>query len=278
MRPMNQEQPIQFNSGGNKLFGILHSVEKPRDKGVIFLSGWSGCRLGPHRMFVKIARELAQAGFQCLRFDFAGRGESEGNSKATGISSMTSDAGCAIDFMQNRIGCNEYILIGICSGGKVAISRAAIDERVKGLVLWSAEPMGYLAGGMREARKSVSMFREYLRKLLYLQTWRKFFTGRVNFGMVKNAVVGTEHASDEERREESKLLKKFSSFRGKVQFVYGTRDPETGQASAGYENLCRESGISFESHRIEGANHSFYSLDWEKQVIAITTRWLDLFT
>jgi pimeloyl-ACP methyl ester carboxylesterase len=273
---MHNEEPVKFKSGEHELYGVLHRAGSGPDDttAVIFLSGWSGCRLGPHRMFVKTARRLCSEGYHCLRFDFAGRGDSEGETDAATITSMANDAGCAMDFLKQQLGCSNFILLGICSGGKVAISSASRDERVQKLVLWSAEPMGQLAEGTRRSRKTLFMLGQYLTKLLNPRTWRKILTGQVNAGMVRKAVVSCEQASPEERKAEAVILKEFSSYRGKALLIYGANDPETRMASEGYEALCESEGIAHESHRIEGANHSFYSLEWEKQVVDLTAEWL----
>jgi pimeloyl-ACP methyl ester carboxylesterase len=275
---MDKELQVSFPSGKNKLYGVLHTAEsaeeRPSAPTVIMLSGWSGSRLGPHRMFVKTARRLCSAGFNCLRFDFAGRGDSEGEMQATTIASMTDDAVCAMDFLKERLGGSQFILLGICSGGKVAISCASRDERVRQLVLWSAEPMGTLAEGIRKSRKTLSVVGEYLTKLMNPRTWRRIVTGQVNTRMVRKAVAHCEQASPEERKSENFILKAFTSYTGKALLIYGTNDPETCMASDAYEALCAKSGIAYDSHRIEGANHSFYSLEWEKQVIDLTADWL----
>ena len=272
---MDQEIQVGFEREGRKLYGVLHTTQAARGAPVVlFLHGWSGCRLGPHRMFVKTARRLCAAGFQCLRFDFVGRGDSEGDLEDATIASMAADARCAMDYLKETLGCTRFILLGICSGGKVAISCASDDDRVKQLVLWSAEPMGKLAEGARQARKTVSVVREYAAKLLDPGTWRKILAGQVNTSLVRKAVANAEQATPGERKAESVALGRFVSYRGTVLLIYGSNDPETCLASRGYEDLCRNAGIPHESHRIEGANHSFYSLVWERQVIELTSAWL----
>ena len=269
---MDKELQVSFNSGSSKLYGVLHSADARGDsaRAVIFLSGWSGSRLGPHRMFVKTARQLCSAGLNCLRFDFAGRGDSEGGTSNASIASMTDDAIAAMDYIEKNHGISKFTLLGICSGGKVAVSAAAKDPRVERLVLWSAEPMGTLRDGVRRSRKTLSVVGEYIAKLMNPRTWKRIVTGQVNTRMVRKAVANCEQATPEERKAEDVILKQFTSYRGNVNLIYGTNDPETCMASKAYETLCHDSKIPHDSHRIEGANHSFYSLEWEKQVIDLT--------
>lgn len=271
-----EEKPIRFDCGGKTLRGMLHLPAGRRAGGaaVVFLHGWSGCRLGPHRMFVKTARRLAAGGYACLRFDFAGRGESDGDSAAATIRSMIADAGAAIAFVRRETAAARLVLLGICSGGKVAIGATAEAGGVDGLVLWSAEPMGHLRSAGTGARKSVFALRQYAGKLLSPATWAKILAGRVNVRLVRKAVIQHEAPDADEIKDESARLDRFRASRCPVLLVYGTNDPDTKRAAGNYSRFFDEMRIDHEFHPIEGANHSFYSLEWEREVIRLTEAWL----
>jgi len=270
------EQPVSFMNAEATLRGILHrpAAELPGGMGVVFLHGWAGNRHGPHRMFVAMARRLTDLGYTCLRFDFRGRGESDGRIGDANIQSMISDARCAVDFLLTEAPVKRMILLGICSAGKVAMGEACDDPRVTDLALWSAEAMGYLRGGSAKAHKSLHALRDYLRKLTYLDTWRKIVTGRVNTQMVKKAMLVDESPDLAEVRNESSLLDRFASFKGRTLFIYGSNDPETRIAAGKYAQFCNQHGIRNTFREIAGANHSFYSLDWERQVVELTQEWM----
>jgi len=270
------EAPVNFGNSGLRLQGILHRPETDgpqRDVGVVFLHGWSGCRLGPHRMFVKTARELTELGCTCLRFDFGGRGESEGETTGATIQSMIADTKCAVRFLLDTRPFEKVLLLGICSGGKVAVG-AATESSVHGLALWSAEPLGRLRDPDVNARKSIAAIGKYAVKAMRPETWRRLFAGRVNVGLVRKAVLQHESVSRDELNRESVLLKRFRSYEGRVLFVYGANDPTTRSAAENYAAFCRQCRIDSEFHRIAGANHSFYSLPWERQVMDLTRDWV----
>ena len=270
------EAPAVFRSEGETVHAFVHEPGAGADGGcaaVIFLHGWSGCRLGPHRMFVKAARCLRDAGWPCLRFDFRGRGGSDGETARAGVQSMIVDAGAAVGFARARWPGRPVVLLGMCSGAKVAIG-TAVSVPVDGLVLWSAEPLGRLKGVGRNARKSAHALWAYAAKLTRRETWRKILAGRVNTRMVRKAVVRHESADRDEIREESRILDRFRAYRGQILFVYGGRDPDTAQAGTGYRRFCASAGLAQECHEIAEANHSFYALDWERQVIDLTADWL----
>jgi len=275
-QPAPQEIPVSFSGSAGTVHAVLHrpAAEAGNGTAVLFLHGWSGDRTGPHRMFVKLARSLAEIGYLSLRVDFCGRGDSDGDTASASIESMVADAGRAVAFLREQPQCRQVVLLGICSGGKVAIATAALHPGTPGLILWSAEPMGHLrstAAGRNKARYALG---QYLRKLTKAETWRKIFTLSVNVRQVNKTLFRPEMRSADEARQEDKWLDRFRTFSGKVLFVYGTNDPETRMASQNYRAFCERYGIPHEFQPIEGANHSFYSLAWERQVMAATTAWL----
>lgn len=268
------EKHVDILNGSEVLRGTVHVPAQGNGTGLVFLHGWSGSRIGPHRMFVHTARRLAGLGFTCLRFDFRGRGDSDGATADASIESMIADAGVATGFLVDQADVTDVLLLGICSGGKVAIGAAANDARVRGLVLWSGEAMGPLRSGAEARRKAGHNLREYGAKLLRGETWRKLVTGKVRTDMVRKALVDHETPDDDEIRNEALILDRFRTYEGSVQFIYGTHDPDTRNAAEQYAAYCRRNDIPAEFHAIEGANHSFYSLGWESEVIELTETWL----
>jgi pimeloyl-ACP methyl ester carboxylesterase len=270
------EKPVDFLNGPQALRGTLHLPDSEGDKrvGIIFLHGWSGSRIGPHSMFVHAARNMSRLGYTCLRFDFRGRGDSDGETATASIASMIEDAGTATEHLLRLAALDSIIHLGICSGGKIAIGAAAADPRIGGLVLWSAEALGPLRSKTEAQRKSFHAARQYASKLLRAETWRKLLAGQVRTDMVRKALVNQEAPDDEEIRNEAVILDNFRTYDGSIHFVYGTHDPDTRNAADKYLSFCRRNDIPAEFHAIEGANHSFYSLAWEAEVLELTESWL----
>jgi len=120
-----EEIPVTFLNGKEKLFGILHhplNLELNEIPMIIFLHGSAGYRIGPHQLFVKMARFLARQGYSCLRFDFRGRGYSEETRESTGYRSMLSDLDTVIQSVNSMYKPTHIILVGICSGARTALS------------------------------------------------------------------------------------------------------------------------------------------------------------
>jgi pimeloyl-ACP methyl ester carboxylesterase len=93
-------------------------------------------RVGHHRMFVTLARALAGAGFNVLRFDFAGIGDSEPRTDSLSpLDSSLADLGEVLDWLERERGISRVVLVGLCSGADHAILHGRSDARVAGLVL-----------------------------------------------------------------------------------------------------------------------------------------------
>src|SRR5882757_1601462 len=73
------ETPMQFACRDEQLLGIFHhAFDSPR-RALLMVSGNQSYRVGPHRMFVLLARAWAQLGVSVMRFDCRGIGDSSGD-------------------------------------------------------------------------------------------------------------------------------------------------------------------------------------------------------
>lgn len=247
----------------------------PVGRKALFLSGWSGCRLGPHNVFVELARELARDGVASLRLDFGGRGDSAGDPREALIASMVEDARTALAWMRGQDPVDAPMsILAICSGCKVAIAAAAADGGIPSLVLWSPEPMGSLRPQDTNRRKFRATLRTYAAKLGRVETWRKLLRGQVRGAMVGKALLRPETRGADEARREDAVLADFRSYRGRVLCVHGGGDPETPGAEAAYEGFFRRNGIPCQRHTIPRAGHSFYRTEWSEELRAVTREWL----
>lgn len=115
-------QPADYIPGDRPVFLILNT-------GLIH-------RAGHHRMFVTLSRALAAAGYQVLRFDLSGIGDSE--SRIDGLSPLDgtlADIREAIEWLVTARAARRFILLGLCSGADHALVYGSSDPRVVGLVL-----------------------------------------------------------------------------------------------------------------------------------------------
>src|SRR5271169_5125313 len=133
------ETPVVFESKGQQVVGMLHLPEGlGRFPAALLLHGFTGTKVEPHRMFVKISRTLAEHGIASLRFDFRGSGDSAGDFEDMTIRSETVDSLEAIRFLarHKRVNSRRVALIGLSMGGAVAAHVVAREKhRIKSLVL-----------------------------------------------------------------------------------------------------------------------------------------------
>ena len=128
------ETPVRFaNRRGQSLAGVLHGA--PDGAVVISCHGMLSNKEGTkHRL---LADGLGKLGMACLRFDFAGRGDSEGQLFDMTYSHEVEDLQAAIDFL-GTTGIERVGLFGSSMGGAVALLAAARDERVRAVVTLAA--------------------------------------------------------------------------------------------------------------------------------------------
>jgi pimeloyl-ACP methyl ester carboxylesterase len=273
---LRAEERFLFTSEGSRLVAVLHRPEQAPTAGMILLHGWAGYRAGPHQMFVKIGRRAAEAGLACLRFDFRGRGDSEGDPAAASLSTMIADAGHAAEAFAERYGPLPLALVGDCSGSEVAIGAGALIPACARLVLWSAPPVGAGRGAMLQAKRR-GIFRQYVAKLGRAETWRRLLRREVRLDRVGQALRSGGLGAGELGQASDRGIdwrRRFLDFPGRVLFVYGGNDPATAACLEHYRDLSEEAGRPFETHLVAGANHAFYSLAWEREVMDVTLNWL----
>jgi len=272
-------QHIYFTNEGCRLLGAYHrpagdAASQPI--GIIMLHGWAGYRIGAHQLFTKLARMAEAAGFFCLRFDFRGRGDSEGEAKDTTLSTMISDTVAAVDWLVAETGLQRIALVGDCSGAEVAIGAGPLRPQIHSTVLWSPPMVGTDRAESDRAKKWY-VIKQYLRKLFLRATWAKLFTGRLRFGMIKRALLSGGKGAGEEGAEEDDQIdwvQRFVKFPGEVLFIYGGNDPTANECIGYYKSLSRQAQREFNSHIVPGSNHAFYSVSWEEEVMGVTLDWL----
>jgi pimeloyl-ACP methyl ester carboxylesterase len=87
-------------------------------------------------MYVLMARQLAAAGNQVLRFDFSGIGDSgQRVDHLSPVNSCLADIAEVLDSLEAHHQVKRVVLIGLCSGADHAVLYAHRDPRIVGLVL-----------------------------------------------------------------------------------------------------------------------------------------------
>lgn len=272
------ESPFTLqNRRGGTLVGVHHHAPNAKAT-IILLHGWSGTRSGPHQMLTRAARHFAGTGFSCLRFDFAGRGDSDGDTLLATLATMRDDARDVFRLARQQSDAPLWVL-GLCSGCEIAL--ASVEPDLRGAILWSAPVFAALPDEAGHGEKRAANLKRYAQKLLRPSTYLKILRGQVDTRGVQSAMAGAGGAAHKNRESNApgqlppgfraQSLKEWADFRGQIFQIYGGADPIESAARAFY---ARHSPPIARSHTVEGANHSFYGLNWEREVIETTAKWL----
>jgi exosortase A-associated hydrolase 2 len=270
---------FSFQSGNEKVHGVLYvPMKKEIHRCVILLHGWSGYRIGPGQLLSDTARELAKHGFAAYSFDFRGRGESELDVSQASLNTMIRDTARAVAILREQLGWEKFTLLGLCSGGEVAIGASLSDVGIDSLALWSAPIFSGAFDFARQARRSKNALQKYARKLFLPETWSKLLSGSLNWKMIVRALSGgrsNEDAGVEDKAPDTQSqMQAFEAYKGQLLFIYGGNDPETPPSRDFYQEFVGRTQMPHQFHEIEGANHNFYSLEWKRELIELTVEWL----
>jgi pimeloyl-ACP methyl ester carboxylesterase len=136
-RAVANTEPINILSTGSlRLAGVLHTpAGEPSGLGVVVAHGMLSSKdSDKHRAFCEAAAGL---GATALRFDFRGRGSSDGEAHDLTVSHEVEDMTAAIAHLRD-LGHERIALVGSSLGGTVALLTAAADNDIAGLVTIAA--------------------------------------------------------------------------------------------------------------------------------------------
>lgn len=150
--------------------------------------------VGPSRLYVRLARALAEAGFASLRFDFSGLGDSAPRGDAEPLERYAvAETRSAMDWLHAARGDERFVLGGLCLGADVAWRAAFQDERVAGLALFNptelvrreADPAQDDAPSLEETLERASTrtrLRYYAGRLARPAAWGRVLSGQSDLG------------------------------------------------------------------------------------------------
>jgi len=162
---------------------------------VVLLNSGSVHHIGPNRVYVTLARLLAQRGLVVARIDLPGLGDSPPHAGAVGnlpySPSALADIQLALPELQQRYGATELHLCGICSGAYHALKSSLDGAALRSAVV--INPLTYfwqqgMTVQMPEARVTAEAAR-YGRTVMQWAAWKKLLSGRVNL-MTPARIVG----------------------------------------------------------------------------------------
>jgi pimeloyl-ACP methyl ester carboxylesterase len=144
--------------GERRLLGALHLAQRlqPRSTAVVLCNPFGEEASRGHRTFRVLATQLERLGYSVLRFDYAGTGDSLGESEDATVEGWLTDIAAAAEHLRRATGIAKITLVGLRFGATLA---ALATERgllrARHLVMWDpiVEGRAYLAelGAQHEA-------------------------------------------------------------------------------------------------------------------------------
>jgi len=273
------EEPMVFHCEREQLVGILHRGANPDARlGVVILVGGPQYRVGSHRQFVLMARDLAAAGYPVFRFDYRGIGDADGEPRT--FESVDDDLRAAIAAFERAVpGLSGVVLWGLCDAAS-AIMMCATPPLVMGKVVvnpWVRTPAS-------EARAYVRHY--YLRRVLQRDFWRKLRSGAMDVRMaaqqfiqaLRRAAAPTGKAPDFAASYIDRMLAGTRKFHGAVLVLLSGRDLTAREfdalhtSSPDWRRAMRLPAVRFV--RIENADHTFSDRRMLDTATRATINWL----
>jgi pimeloyl-ACP methyl ester carboxylesterase len=174
------------------LVGVATLPEGPARAGVVLLNAGLVHRVGPSRLWVALARRLAEQGHACLRLDFSGIGDSPDAADVARFETRAPrEAQDAMDALQAAAGVARFTLVGLCSGAEIAFKTALEDPRVHALVLVNSprfleEPSAALVAELEQRQAARYYWSVALRNP---RSWWKALRGRADLAAMARAAV-----------------------------------------------------------------------------------------
>ena len=272
------EQVCPVDCEGLRLPGILSLPQAGAPRvGVVVLVGGPQYRIGAHRFFVSLARQLAGHGAAVLRFDHRGMGDAPG--EAAGFEHLDPEIDGAIAALQQACpGVDRVLLWGLCDGASAALLHARRgDARVAGLML--ANPWVRSERSLAQARTR----HYYPARLASADFWRRLLGGQVRWsslraalGAMGRSVAAADGAQDFRsgmREGLARLLAQGGHVRCLLsgadltaqEFTETLREPD-------WAALARLPGFSLQG--LEGADHTFSDPEHRAAALNLSAQWL----
>lgn len=278
------EQAISIDCGGDELLGIITESGETTDIGVVIVVGGPQYRIGSHRQFVLLARALGHSGYSCLRFDHRGIGDSEGDTRS--FEQLDADIGSAINALFAHVpSVNRVVLWGLCDAASAILLywQANRDPRIASMVLLNP----WVRAEQTLAQTRVRHY--YGQRLLQGDFWRKLLSGGLELrnsakeflDQVKSAFIVKRATQEHSDPFQNKVRQALEAFPGELLVVLSGEDYTAKEFSIWLgQQFPKQSGKAaqqFDVEHVPGADHTFSSMQHQRELEAMTVNWLARF-
>ncbi|CAD5375230.1 Hydrolase 1, exosortase A system-associated [Rubrivivax sp. A210] len=281
------EETVLMRCADDTLVGILARPQVAARTGVVVVVGGPQVRVGSHRQFAGLSRELATQGHAVLRFDVRGMGDSTGAQR--GFDQLDEDIEAAVSTLRSLVpGLRKVVLWGLCDGASAAL-------------LYTARPGAPLVDGLALANPWVRsptlaaktrLKHYYVQRLLSADFWRKLLTGRVAVSSTLGEVVQTARTAQASATEPAaaqgqpaaapayteRMTAAAKQFRGAMVLILSGDDHtadefrEFVKASRTWRTLMRRADVT--RAELVTADHTFSNPGAAHAAAEVTRKWL----
>jgi alpha-beta hydrolase superfamily lysophospholipase len=288
-----RERALHFGAR-RSIFGIV--TEEASSRGdqqrpvLLLLNSGAVHHVGPNRLYVRIARSLAQQGFVVVRLDLPGLGDSPvdaGHEENQTYPEWSLTAiREAVDFASNELGASEIHSAGICSGAYHSLKAAVAGMPLRSVVVINPLTFFWQPGMLlaQPAFQDTSEVMRYRRTGLSAASLRKLFTGKVDLRnlagiLTRYAARRAKHAARDIgrcfgiqlRNDLVSELRKVSNQGTRMHFIFSRTDPGHAllreQAGKEMPRLMRAGALTADF--IEGSDHTFTPRAAQESLLAL---------
>ncbi len=253
--------------------------------GAVLLNAGLVHRVGPSRLWVSLARRLAQAGHGAYRVDFSGIGDSPDAAASERFEVLAPrEARSAMDALGDAAHIGRFALIGLCSGAEIAFKAALDDPRVAALVLINSprfleEPSAELVASLERRQSARYYWRVALRNP---RSWWKALRGKADWRAIARAIARRARASGAPNRapQESADAKAFRTLRErgvKIHLVLSEGDwgQDYLEAILGSDSMQNPARAGIESMIVGHADHMLTPLAAQRALLDKIAIWAE---
>lgn len=230
---MKKIEFFELNNQGKTIRGVHHHHHPPKfsnKKVVIFLNGYRSS-WGDGSREQKIHSDyLSSKGYEIIRFDYIGYGESDGDFSMANISSMINDTNLVIEYALKLFPEYEIILSGASMGGLIALATANQNRftEVKKIILSCPAIDFYHIYMSDKFKQGISTPMVDIEDKEYVKYW------------------------EEDLKKYENQLQEFT-FKGKSFIIHGSNDPVVPVEDV--VKFAKNFNIPY--HIVEGGDHGF---------------------
>lgn len=287
------EEAVLFGASSS-LVGVVSeptslASRADRSPAVILLNSGIIHRVGPNRLYVRLARLLAAQGISSLRFDLSGIGDSPTRTdKVPFEESSVQETRDAMDYLAETRGYNRFLLAGICTGAVASYHTALADPRVLGALMINAQ--GLLDLSDEETRAYLANRKagqHYVGRAIYsYRSWVRLVSGRADylelFRVIRSKIFRPRVESLGRAPYAVKVQQGLKALvdRGTQMFLlYSGGDPGIDELNIvlgdGRDAFCAQRNVTMRI--VDNADHMFTAIGKQQEFLQLAGDWLQSF-